>query len=310
MRYRRVGFQGVGRMRRLLGIAVSGVSGGVLAIAAVAAEPVAELRQAAAAYVEAFNKGDAAAIADQWTERASLVEGDQRLEGRAAIAASLEAWRKRHPEATLAIEVVDVDLLAEPLARVAGVMRYTPRPGEKSVSSRFTSLRVREGAVWRIAESIVVPEHAAALAQLDSLIGTWTAVGGDAAAGTKTEIETVYEKPLGSYCIVGRTRIKRAGTATVEALEVIHADRASGLVRCWIFDSSGACGEGVIESDGTTLDAVMIGTPSASVAGRVARWVRVIAPTGADRCTVHAVERSIDGLPVADSEPLHFRRVP
>lgn len=310
MRYRRVGFQGVGRMRRLLGIAVSGVSGGVLAIAAVAAEPVAELRQAAAAYVEAFNKGDAAAIADQWTERASLVEGDQRLEGRAAIAASLEAWRKRHPEATLAIEVVDVDLLAEPLARVAGVMRYTPRPGEKSVSSRFTSLRVREGAVWRIAESIVVPEHAAALAQLDWLIGTWTAVGGDAAAGTKTEIETVYEKPLGSYCIVGRTRIKRAGTATVEALEVIHADRASGLVRCWIFDSSGACGEGVIESDGTTLDAVMIGTPSASVAGRVARWVRVIAPTGADRCTVHAVERSIDGLPVADSEPLHFRRVP
>lgn len=310
MRYRRVGFQGVGRMRRLLGIAVSGVSGGLLAIAAVAAEPVAELRQAAAAYVEAFNKGDAAAIADQWTERASLVEGDQRLEGRAAIAASLEAWRKRHPEATLAIEVVDVDLLAEPLARVAGVMRYTPRPGEKSVSSRFTSLRVREGAVWRIAESIVVPEHAAALAQLDSLIGTWTAVGGDAAAGTKTEIETVFEKPLGSYCIVGRTRIKRAGTATVEALEVIHADRASGLVRCWIFDSSGACGEGVIESDGTTLDAVMIGTPSASVAGRVARWVRVIAPTGADRCTVHAVERSIDGLPVADSEPLHFRRVP
>ncbi|MFM8415787.1 MAG: nuclear transport factor 2 family protein [Planctomycetota bacterium] len=271
--------------------------------AATAADPAAEIRAAAAAYATAFNKSDYAALADQWTERAVLVEGSLSAEGREAIMASLRSWREQHPAATIEIEVSDVDALAEPLARVAGILKFTPKPGAKPVTSRFTSLRVREGAAWRLAESIVIPEHASALADLDWLVGTWTAEGG------KASIETIYEKQLGGYCLVGRSRIRPAEGPAVEALEVIHADRGTGVIRSWVFDSTGAQGEGIVESDGTSLHKVMEGTPSDRVPGRLASWTQVISPSGDGRCTMHSIERSVDGVAVPDGEPLHFRKV-
>ncbi len=143
------------RSGRPLAVIMSGALVAGVAGIAVAAEPEAELRAAAAAYAKAFNTSDFAALADQWTERATLAEGGLELEGRAAIMASLRSWRERHPQATLAIDVRDVDLLAEPLARVSGVLKFTPQPGGKEVASRFTSLRVREGGTWRLAESVV-----------------------------------------------------------------------------------------------------------------------------------------------------------
>jgi ketosteroid isomerase-like protein len=277
--------------------------------AVVAADVAAELKAASAAYAAAYNKSDYAALADQWTERATLVEGRLELEGREAIVNSLRAWRERHPEATLEITVRDVDQLAEPLARVAGTLTFRSKPGAKPVTSRFTSLRVREGAAWRLAESIVVSEHAAALDDLDWLVGTWTAQAGGAEASDKTSIEAVYEKQLGGYCLVGRTRIQSAAGPAVEALEIIHADRASGEYRSWVFDSTGAQGEGVLEFDGSSLEKTMVGVPADRVPGAVARWTQVIAPAGEGRVTMHSIERSIDGVALPDGQPLHFRKV-
>ena len=269
-----------------------------------------ELRKASAAYAEAFTKNDFAALADQWTPRATLTEGGTRLEGRDAIVESIKVWRARHPQASLAIELRDVDMVAEPIARVAGVMRFTERPGDKPVESRFTALRVKEGSVWRLAESRVTPAHVAALDDLDWMLGTWQAEVGDRAT-----IEIAYEKALGGYCIVGKTKIMpKPGKATllpagIEALEVIHADRDAGLIRAWVFDSTGAKAEGFFEFDGTSFEKVMAGTPSDAVRGRVATWVQVIAPSGEGKATTHMIERTIDGVELPDAQPLTFKKV-
>ena len=271
---------------------------------------VEELRKASAAYAEAFSKNDFAALADQWTPRATLVEGGTRLEGRDAIVESIKLWRARHPQATLAIELSDVELMAEPIARVAGVMRFTKKPGDKPVESRFTGLRVKEGSVWRLAESRVTPAHVAALDDLDWMLGTWRAEVGDRAT-----IEIAYEKALGGYCIVGKTKITpKPGKATllpggIEALEVIHADRDAGLIRSWVFDSTGAKAEGFFEFDGTSFEKVMAGTPSDAVRGRAATWVQVIAPSGEGKATTHMIERTIDGVDLPDAEPLTFKKI-
>jgi len=273
------------------------------------ADPAAEIKQAATAYVDAFKKGDAAALADQWTERATLMEGGAEVEGRDNIVAVLVAWRKQNPDGVLEVDVADIDFLAEPVARVTGVLRFTPKPGAKPVVSQFTSVRVREGNTWRLAESVVVPVSAAALDELDWLVGTWKASGPAGPDGTKAEVEIVYEKPIGEFCIVGRVRYQVAGRPAVTALEVIHAERGTRDIRTWVFDSTGARAEGVIEFDGTTLHQSMKGTPAAGVPGEVARWVQVIAPTGEGSCTVHAIERFIDGVAVPDGAPLHFKKV-
>jgi hypothetical protein len=278
--------------------------------AADTAPAVDELRKASAAYAEAFTKGDFAAIADQWTSRAELVEGGTRLKGREAIVDSIKLWRERHPQATLAIELSDVEMVAEPIARVAGIMRFTNKPGDKPMESRFTGLRVKEGSVWRIAESRVTPAHVAALDDLDWMLGTWQADVADRAT-----IEITYEKALGGYCVVGRTKIMpKPGKATllpngIEALEVIHADRDAGLIRSWVFDSTGAKAEGFFEFDGTSFEKVMSGTPSDAVRGRVATWVQVISPSGEGKATTHMIERRIDGVGLPDAAPLTFKKV-
>jgi len=298
--------------RGIFWLAALGASAtGAVVAADVAAEPktTAELKAASAAYAAAYNKSDYAALADQWTERATLVEGRLELEGREAIVNSLRAWRERNPEATMEIAVRDVDLLAEPVARVVGTLTFRSKPGAKPVSSRFTSLRVREGATWRLAESIVVTEHWSALDDLDWLVGTWTTMGTKGEKTGPTAIETVYEKMLGGYCLLGRSRIQVAEGPAVEALEIIHADRATGVIRSWVYDSTGAQGEGVITVDDGTVEKTMVGTPSDRVPGAVARWTQVVAPTGEGRVTMHSIERSIDGVAMPDGQPLHFRKV-
>ena len=283
-------------------VAVAAAGPGRTAIAADAGEAI---KAASAAYATAFNGRDFKALADQWTEKAELLEGGSRVEGREPIVRSIRGWLERHPQAGLEIEVTEVELLAAPLARVTGVMRFTRRPGDRKAESRFTSLRVLEDGTWRLAESLVAPSHAAALDDLDWLLGHWHADD----AKTGLAVETTYEKTAGGYCIVGRTKHKPKTGAAVESLEVIHADRDSGAIRSWTFDSTGARAEGVIVGEGTGFEQLLVGTPADSVPGGEARWVRVVAPTGDGRFTLHAIERSIDGVPMPDAVPLHFRKI-
>lgn len=262
------------------------------------------VRKASAEYVAAYNARDFTALAEQWTERAELVEGNARVEGREAIVASIRGWLARHPEAQLELDLTNVDVLADTLVRVRGVMRFRERKGSPADGSRFESLRVLHGGVWRLTESVVEPSHAAALRDLDWLVGSWRAEAG--AAG---RAEMTFEKAVGGYCLVGRGSLQPQDGTGLESLVVVHADRASGVVRAWVFDSTGARAEGVVESDGTTLHETFVGTPADGVAGRTAAWVQVIARSGADAFTLHSIERSIDGVPMPDGTALHFQRV-
>jgi len=276
-----------------------------ISAAEAAKQAVAAVKQASAAYADAYNARDYAAIAAQWTEKAELIEGGSRLEGRDAIVNSIKAWLGRHPQAKLAIDVTDIEPLATSLARVSGVLRFTRAPGAKPVATRFESLRVLDDGGWRLAESLVVPSHAAALDDLDWLVGSWQATDHD---GGSVSIE--FSRALDGHALVGRGRRQPKDGAAVESMQMIHADRATGIVRSWVFDSTGARAEGIVESDGTSFHQVLVGTPAQGAVGRVARWVQVISPAGDDRFTLHAIERSLDGVSVPDDHPLHFKRKP
>jgi hypothetical protein len=268
------------------------------------AEVIAAVRKAAAGYAAAFNARDAAALAAEWTEGAELDEGGLVIKGREAIVASLVRWRSLHPDAKLAIDVTGVQPLGATAARVQGTLSFTPRAGAEPAVSRFDSLRVLDGGGWRIAESRVVPTPRAALADLGWMVGTWRADAGP--GGT---IDATYEKALDGHAIVGRIRIARKDGTKLEALDLIHADDRTGRVRSILLDSAGARAEGEFSSDGTSFNRTLEGVPADPRLGSSVRWVQVIAPAGPDGLLVHAIDRTVDGRPVADREPVHFRRV-
>jgi hypothetical protein len=236
---------------------------------------------------------------------AELAEGGTRVRGRDAIVRSIRGWRERHPEAMLAIDVTDVEMLTGALARVRGIMRFTPAPGATPVASRFETLRTLDDGAWRIVESVVEPAAASALDDLAWLEGSWQAVAADG-----TRVEAVFERAAGRFCILGRIRLHPEAGSPVEVVQALHPDTDRGTVRAWIVDSTGARAEGVLESDGTSLHVSLDGTTAATAAGRRTRWVRMIIPTGADGFTMQDVDRSLDGVPLPDGPPIHFRKTP
>jgi len=275
------------------------------ATTASATDVITAVRRAADAYATAFNAGDEKALGDQWTVGAELEEGGTLLKGRDAIVASLKRWREIHPQSSLKIEVTDMKPLGEGVARVQGTLTYTKQAGGEPAISRFDSLRVLEKGVWRIAESRVVPTPRAALADLAWMIGTWQST--DAKSGTT--IDATYERTLDDHALVGRIKVKRKDGSNVDSLDVIHADRLTGRVRSWNFDSTGARAEGVFSSDGTSFERKFVATPGNPAAGSRAEWVQVLTPLGRDMLLWHSIERSIDGRSEPDTEPVHLRRI-
>lgn len=271
-------------------------------------EPASGVREAivkaSAAYADAYNARDYQALADQWAPGAELVEGGSRAAGREAIVASIRGWLEKHPEARIRIDIADVELAAPTLARVRGRIRFSRQPGATPQDSQFTCLRILENGTWRLAESVVALNQSAALDDLGWLVGTWRATD----PKTGTTIDAVYERTLGGRAIVGRIKLVPKEGEPVESLEIIHADRAAGAVRVAIHDSTGARAEGVIESDGTSFNRSLVGTPGDAVDGSRTQWVQSIVRGGPDQFSMQSLERSLDGRPLPDGKPMHFRR--
>lgn len=264
----------------------------------------AALAAAGEAYAAAFNERRFDDLARQWTADAELVEGGGRIAGREAIVASLRRWAEANPAARIAIGLDGVKALGGTVARVNGTIRFTEKPGAKPVETRFESLRVLEEGVWRIAESVVEPSQVEALDALDWMVGNWkgTLPGG---GGT---VEATYQRVAGGHLILGGIRTRAADGEELDVVELIHPDKATGSVRSWVFDSTGARAEGVVETDGTAFNRRYVGTTADGAAGTVARWVQLLVPTGPRSCTMQSIERSLDGRPLPDRDPIHLTR--
>ncbi len=267
------------------------------------------LDAATRSYVEATNGRRFEALADQWTEGAELSEGGGMIVGREAIVASIRDWLDANPEARIAIRLTGVKALGASAARVRGVMSFTRKPGAKTIETRFESLRVLEGATWRLAESTVEPSQVDALEALAWMVGTWRATDPDSGA----TVDASYQRVAGGHLILGGIRHRapaRDGlpATEIDVVELIHPDKATGSVRSWVFDSTGARAEGAFETDGTSFNRRFVGTTADGAAGDVARWVQVIVPTGDSACTMQSIERTLDGKPLPDKAPLHFKR--
>lgn len=263
----------------------------------------AALAAAGDAYAAAFNERRFDDLARQWTADAELVEGGGRVAGREAIVESLRRWAEANPDARIAIRLDGVKPLGGTLARVRGTIRFTEKPGSRPVETRFDSLRVLEEGVWRIAESVVEPSQVEALDALDWMVGNWkgTLPGG----GT---VDATYQRVAGGHLILGGIRTRAADGEELDVVELIHPDKATGSVRSWVFDSTGARAEGVVETDGTAFNRRYVGTTADGAAGNVARWVQVLVPTGPRTCTMQSIERSLDGRPLPDRDPVHLTR--
>jgi len=202
----------------------------------------AAIRKAVASYVDAFNRGDARALASQWSDDGEyLSSSGERIQGRKSIEEAFEAFFAENAGTRIEVSSPSVRLATTEVAIEEGTARAV-EPGEAPTESSYIAVHVKQGGRWllhsvRETELPSPPSHYDQLSELEWLIGRWV----DQDENATIDMECKWTK--------NKNFITRSFTATIaehvelEGTQVIGWDPAAGTIRSWLFDSDGGFAE-------------------------------------------------------------------
>ena len=249
------------------------------------------LRESMRDYEEAFNRGDAKAVAAHWTENGEyLTISSQRIEGRSAVQAAYEELFKEKKGLKLTATTASLSFVAPNVAVEEGVARITAE-GQPPVEARYEVVHVKEGDAWRLSRvrEAALPPPPAYREQLEPLawlVGEWTSSDENATVRTTGEWEKNNSFLTRSFTVAERNRV------VLEGMQVIAWDPAVGQIRSWAFDSQGGREEAVWRRDGKRWNVNAIAVlPD----GRKASAQRIITPVDDDTFTWKSVGGQADG---------------
>ncbi len=270
-------------------------------------ELVEAVQKAELATIEAFNKGDAAALAALFAEKGELVDENGNVySGREQITGLFKAFFERFPKAELQMEVTGVRTVGDSLAIEEGVRLITVPDSDVAAQVRYAAVRDKVGDSWPIASysefaDDPAPTPAEMLSGVSFLVGDWI----DESPEGKTTISYRWEDD-GNF-LLGDYTLAVAGMPESRSHQRIGWDPLEGVIRSWTFDSDGGYSTGewvptdagwVIKSDATMPDGT---TGSATV---------TVTPTDADHFIVRSSDRIIGGVDEPEFELTVARRPP
>ncbi len=272
------------------------------------AKAEAAIRATAAAFVKAFNAGDAKAIARLFTANASVADDEGKvLRGRKAIEDEYAALFKQHPTARIEVAVRSVELPTPTTAVEDGEAQVLTRDNSPPTASRYTAFHVQEEGKWLMASvrESGVPVHSnfPELEELAWAVGTWEARqdGFDARfrlrwIANKNYLQRDFSAHRG-------TLLASSGT------QIIGWDPRARQIVSWTFDSTGGYSYGrwtrtpegwQIESEGMTAD----GQPTSS------KDTFVHVPGDDNVFGYSSLERRVGDTRTPDFKEIAFDRVP
>ncbi len=251
------------------------------------------IRAAIASYIEAFNKGDAAAVAAHWSETGEWIDPEGTpIQGRDAILAEMKTYFAGDTKPQIELLDLSVQFLAPSVAVEQGTALVT-RPGEAASESSYLAIHVRENGKWRLSSvrelaprPLPPPSHYEQLRDLEWLIGDWVDDQGGDSITTRGEWTANRNFISRSFTVMIEDRVDLSGT------QVIGWDPAANTIRSWVFDSDGGITEGVWSrrDDGWSIRAVGV-LPD----GRKASMVNIIRLIDDNTFTWQSVGREVDG---------------
>ena len=127
-------------------------------------------------FADAFNKGNAKALAAMWTEKGELREaGGPTLVGRASIEKAYSNYFKANPSTKIEVLVKSVRFPAKGLAVEEGLLRFPRGANNLTGTTAYVAVHVREGDQWKMALSSEGSAGQDRIEDLDWLLGEWTA---------------------------------------------------------------------------------------------------------------------------------------
>ncbi|HZL89995.1 MAG TPA: SgcJ/EcaC family oxidoreductase [Pirellulaceae bacterium] len=259
----------------------------------------AAIRQTVESYRAAFNKGDAKALADHWSDNAVYTNrftGEEAI-GRAAIAEEFAAIFKEKKGLKLDVSIESLRLLSPSVAVEHGTAKLLA-PQAEPEETKYTAIYVKQGDKWlldRVTDGTddSPPSHYEQLKALEWMVGSW--IDEDKEARIETECNWTKNRNFltRSYSIVVGDQIEMSG------MQIIGWDPAAKTIRSWTFDSDGGFSEGTWTYK---KDRWHIRTSGVLADGRKASAVNIMKPVDANSFTWQTTERTAGGelLPSVD----------
>lgn len=258
------------------------------------------IRKSAADFAEAFNKGDARAIASMWTENGESRETNGvTIRGRAAIEKAYEEVFKRKSGAKLEVLVKSIRFPSKDLAVEEGLIRQSNGVKTMPTTTSYIAVHSRDNGVWRIALSSEAGEGVDRLEDLDWLLGTWATKVKD------NEVKFNFSKDDKKSVIIGTFTRSSTGKEPVTGTIRIAADPETGKIRSWGFEDDGAHSQALWTNDGKSW---LLDWRGVLADGTPANEVIVMQRAGANAITWRSIDRVIGDQSLPDTTPMRLNR--
>jgi uncharacterized protein (TIGR02246 family) len=264
------------------------------------ADDEAAIRKNAEAYVEAYNKQDAKAVAGMWSPDAVYIDPNTGVEavGREEIEREFSETFSQVQDARLEVRVDSVQFVSPNVAIENGTVRII-RPGSEPEVSAYSAVNIKRDGQWlldRVTEEqppAAPPSNYEQLKELEWMIGSW--IDQDENATIQTDCQWTKNRNFitRSFAVVVGDEIDLAG------MQVIGWDPVAKQIRSWVFDSDGGFGEGKWTRKG---DRWLIQQASTLPDGSKSSAVNIITYIDNDSCTWQSINRVVGGdmLPNVD----------
>jgi uncharacterized protein (TIGR02246 family) len=266
----------------------------------------AAIEQNARAFVEAFHKGDATAIAALWTDDGEYTDGTGRhLKGREAIQKAFEELFAENKGLKIRIESLSLRFLSPDVAVEEGTTEVIDPDGAPAGRSRYTNVHVKKEGQWRLGSvseaDFAPPGNHDRLHGLEWVVGDWA---GEKDKGPVERISVDWAE--GENFLVATFATTYGDLSVGSATQWIGWDPAAKRIRSWIFDADGGFGEGSWTSEGKKW---VIKTDSILQDGKKATATYELSAVDPDTITLQARDRSVDGKAVPETKAVTLKRV-
>jgi uncharacterized protein (TIGR02246 family) len=260
------------------------------------------IRATVQSYVDAYNRGDAKAVAAHWGESSEWISpSGQRFQGRPAIEKEMEALFKANKGVRIEVAHPSIRIVSPEVAIEEGTVRVI-RPSEPPSESTYLAVHVKKDGQWKLntvreTEVPEAPPASSPLQDLAWLVGEWEDQSPEATI--RAAVTWTKNKTFLSYAF----KASGPGMDDLEGTQVIGWDPAAGTIRSWMFDSDGGFGEGVWSKKDKSW---VVKFSQVLPDGRKASATNIYTLVDANTCTWKSIGRNVDGefLPNIDEVKL------
>jgi uncharacterized protein (TIGR02246 family) len=264
------------------------------------------IRGAIEAFVQAFDKGDAKAIASLFTEQGEAIamEGGA-IRGRDALEAHYAERFVDNPGEKIKTTIELIHFLAPEVVRQDGRSTLQPADGSLAITAKYTSTFVKTQGRWLIAsirelEDPSITPHDR-LRELEWLVGDWLEETGDALIATSITWSEDKNFLLRSF------EIKTQGKADMKGSQRIGWDPLTKQIKSWVFDSKGGHAESYWSRSG---DQWVIKAQGVHADGVTTSGTQTLTMVNKDRLLWKSTDRTLGGETEDDIQEFMMVRKP